>query len=168
MHPIIVDPYPAITRLELEQFEQKLGYTLPQSYKNFLLENNGGIPEPEFFWSESRQKELEFSYFLGLDPTQTNADTEGFYDLNCAYKDLFFYNMQQGFLLPIAPDGEGNDYCLSLREQDYGKIYIWDQENVPCTYDENDVPNGIDENALQKELCFESFEDLLNQSRFHS
>lgn len=159
----IMDPYPAITRLELQQFENKLGFVLPADYKAFLLENNGGIPESELFWSEPRQQELEVSYFLGLDPTQTDANTEGFYDLNCAYEDLLFYNLQQGFLLPIAPDSEGNDYCLSLREQDYGQIYLWDQEDLPCTYDENDIPNGIDEAKLQQSLCFESFEALVKQ-----
>lgn len=41
--------YAPITEEKISDFEQKIGFELPDDYKKFILKTNGGIPRPNEF-----------------------------------------------------------------------------------------------------------------------
>lgn len=54
----------AITYKEIEDFEKENDYNLPQSYKDFLVNNNGGIPKENIFWDGNLETGISFFYPL--------------------------------------------------------------------------------------------------------
>lgn len=117
----IENSYPKISRQQIADFESRQGLSLPQSYKEFLLNVNGGEPVPNEFevpnWSgESSMVQA----FYGIHA--------GEYD-NLAEKIAMFQDrLPEGFL-PIASDPGGNLLCLGTKGDDEGRIYFWDHED---------------------------------------
>jgi hypothetical protein len=106
------DNRPPVTVTQLETFEAELGFTLPPSYREFLLHHNGGRPSlPRFYIPDCE------SYAL-VD------DLMGVYREEAAI-DIWMDELEEhrGRFLPIGLDSEGN---LLLLEIESGKIYYWD------------------------------------------
>src|SRR5215472_5355466 len=40
--------YPPVSEADVQRYEQRLGVTFPDDYRNFLLTTNGGIPTPRY------------------------------------------------------------------------------------------------------------------------
>lgn len=112
----------------ISQFEVLMNIKLPQDYKDFMLENNGGMP-------------IESWMFDFIDINQINnrsviqnflviylEETDEIDDLGQSYKIL----SEQGFappsVLPIAEDPSGNIIFLVIAEEGFGKIYFGDHE----------------------------------------
>ena len=118
--PVLQDSYDPISKSELEAFEDKLGIKLPNDYRSFLLEHNGG------------DYPFEVSTSFGpSDPRYTIV--KSFYPLFTDEDSLLAVSrrvnsqLPQGFL-PIGTDGMGNHICLVFSEQDKGSIWFWDHE----------------------------------------
>jgi hypothetical protein len=98
-----------LTLEELSKFEQDYNLKLPESYRNIMLEYNGGYPEKTYFQGG-------IVYF---DPIKYgNTTLEKMID------------GMQGFLpkgaFPFA-DYSGQSLCISLNKTDYGAIYFLDE-----------------------------------------
>ena len=52
-------PVGPTTEEQISKFEKHIGHRLPSGYRNFLLEHNGGKPEPDAFkmnlWGEEEE-----------------------------------------------------------------------------------------------------------------
>jgi hypothetical protein len=97
-----------ISELELTQFSEELELKLPEAYKLHILENNGGYPENEYF------KNIHVHYFYAI--------KKGEYPLEekiSNLKDVLPINY-----FPFTSDEGGNQVCISLNEEDYGKVYF--------------------------------------------
>jgi hypothetical protein len=128
---------------ELEDFEKVNNRKLPEDYRSFLLESNGGVPRPNL-----RQITGKIvSCFLGM---HNGPDYSSLYRAIESYSGRLPYCS-----FPIASDPFGNLFIMSLEEDCYGYIYFWDHEN------ESPVTDG----HYVKNCHFEaySFSDFINE-----
>ena len=97
----------------LNSFELEHGITLPDDYRSFLMEHNGGKPSPAVVTIPDCSQESIIDHFLGL-----GRDGEDLEDWVCELQD----EMPSGFL-PIGFDPGGNAILLDVND---GVIYYWD------------------------------------------
>ena len=107
----------------LQQLESQVGVRLPEDYRRFLAETNGGRPESSRFAMRTAAGENEsvVDWFLTLDPV------EELYSIP-EYRSMYSDRIPGG-LLPIACDPLGNLVLLDLGEKAYGSVYFWDHEH---------------------------------------
>lgn len=112
----------SISLSEISLFEKEILHELPEDYKKFLLENNGGQPVPPFF-PIAGSKENPFSLvheFFGLFRARNSSDLRWNYNI--------YFRRLPSELIAIATDDSGNKICISVRKKDYGSIFFWDHE----------------------------------------
>ena len=109
---------------EIEKFEEKIDAKLPKDYVEFLLKYNGGRPKQD-------------AYNNMIEPINSQIDggaVSWFYTLAEDYHyNLFknyqiFENRMPKELIPIGDDGGGNQICLAVGGDNYGKVYFWDHD----------------------------------------
>ena len=129
----------------LHDFEAQIRIDLPDDYKKFLLEYNGGKHLPDFFWIEYQHDGSIVYQFYGLyseiGPFSINTYTG---------KDLYGIPIS---MLPIGDDGTGNYICIGIYPDNLGEIFFLDHELHPV-HDANSMV-GITKLAG-------SFTDFLN------
>jgi len=122
---------PEISEEDLRLLEAEIPVTLPQDYRQFLLEHNGGRPEPDSYPLQGLAKNPygAIQLFFGIgNPVETSSI-------------LWNYRVMEGRippnLFPIACDNSGDLLCLSLYGDDAGSVVFWDYyaEHYPPTYD---------------------------------
>lgn len=105
----------------IEDFERNLDIVLPSSYRTFLLQYNGGHPQPNMFPIQGFYADthglLEWFFCIA------EGDV---YDL--VQNKQVYKNRAPSDLLPIGTDPGGNLICLGVKGKNYGKIYYWDHE----------------------------------------
>lgn len=100
-----------LTQKELEDFEKQYNLKLPKTYKEIILEYNGGYPEKRYF------KDYRFYFFpikYGDSPTVERM-------IEVTPEDV----LPKGFF--NFGDSCGLMLCISLNEKDYGTIYYVDE-----------------------------------------
>ena len=112
---VLTDTNPAISREDLLQFEEFLGKNLPEAMKNFYLQYNGGQPQVKGVHDDRHL--FPFNSFDSLEEIR---------------KSLTWFDdeaVPAGFkatdLLHFAYDPGSGNYALSLRAEDYGKVYFY-------------------------------------------
>lgn len=127
----MLDVGPQLTTARLVALERQLGVVLPENYKLFLLNHNGGRPKPNFFLIHGFERNPfgSIHYFFGIDDDVKSSD------VGWNYKT--YYGRMPRELLPIAGDGSGNVICLSIKGANKEFIYYWDHdaETSAPTYD---------------------------------
>ena len=102
----------SISLNDIIEFEKSYNLKLPEEYINHILQENGGYPEKD------ECEDCVIASFYSIKYGRNNV-AEVIHNLqtieNVLPKDLF----------PFAYDQGGNDFCISLAKEDYGKIYIW-------------------------------------------
>ena len=117
----IVDSYSPLDMEDIRRVEGKLGFNIPEEYRDFLLRNNGGKPIPNAVKYEGEY----FDYVACFYGARFNT-----------YADDIFRNVEEyneyilPHYLPIADSPSGNVYCLSLKSTDFGAVYCWDHETA--------------------------------------
>jgi len=107
---------------EIQQFEQRIGSTLPADYRNFLIANNGGRPNPSAFsftTCQGKHEDSSVHYFFGIHDGRIGS-LEG--------KAVLRGQRIPTDFLPIATDAFGNLILIGLGSQNQGKVYFWDHE----------------------------------------
>jgi hypothetical protein len=119
-----------ISEVSLALFEQELDLTLPTDYRDFLLEHNGGKPNPCIFpvANNPYDNKSMLHYFFGV--------TDGELGNLAKWIKLQEDKLPED-LIPIGIDLGGNLLCLSVRGDFYGKIYFWDAD-IP--EDDEEIP----------------------------
>jgi len=121
---------------EIRIFETKMGVELPEYFKFFLADQNPFVVSEKNYIKGNRSFEVHHFYPL-------HADAElSLMMVNSVLKDHF-----NGSFVVFADDSGGWLYILSVRKEDYGKVYF-------CRMDEEL------ENALT--LLADSFEEFIN------
>ena len=107
--------------------EQFLKLRLPDDYRGFLLDTNGGQPDPNAFPLQGNPYDTFglVEYFFSA----SSHDSD--YDL--LDNTEVFQNRVPADLLPIAFDPGGNLICLAVSGEKRGGIYFWDHndESMP-------------------------------------
>lgn len=108
---------PAPSREAIKEFEEKLGFPLPVSFREFLLRNNGGTPPRDCcIWTDdARDICLYVQYFFPIADKKPNLESE-----MAAFPMKLSKN-----LLPICLEGSGSYLLLDLSS---GSILLWDYE----------------------------------------
>lgn len=156
MTPQIKRPGAMLQEKILAEFERKHGFLLPTTYRAFLLEHNGGTPEPSSYCRKRNKKPSEeCRYFFGLQCGRSYAEIEDALETYLGEDETRIPRR----LLPIAEDSFGNLICLSLRGEDVGKVYFWDHEEE---LEQKRTKTG-DVNDAAISLIADSFDAFLTQ-----
>lgn len=145
----IVDPLPAgpTTSAEIKAFEKHIGHKLPSEYRSFLLEHNGGHPDPDAFSFDSGRGEEEnivLCFFPMRNVKLGNVDVIGLnglrkWPVHCAWDDLqkdlvnLYETELEHPLLPIGTDGSSNYFCIILDGKQSGSVVFLDHETAEAT-----------------------------------
>jgi hypothetical protein len=121
---------------------------LPEDYRNFLLEHNGGIPLKKIFFLKDGSDAIGVDEFFGI--------IKG---LNTNFSNLLFKQKYSGDrvpsnMLPIGRESLGNLILLSVKGPDRGKIYFWDHEK--------ESPEGVIPDYSNLTLIADSFEEFFD------
>lgn len=105
----------------LESFEAYHNLKLPKDYREFLLMYNGGYPNPGIYTIGDEQGESVLNIFYGIGDMYDNLEKKF---------DIFDEILEIGFI-PIADDPSGNQICIGMNGEHFGRIYHWahDEEN---------------------------------------
>jgi cell wall assembly regulator SMI1 len=118
-----------LTNESIAKFESELEIELPQDYRRFLLENNGG--EPQENWA--------FDFFEFNVPDKTSSVIRYFYkvfdnkthevdDLKSIYKALVRSGQIPKEYLPIAEDPFGNIIFLRVDKKNFDNVVFGNAE----------------------------------------
>lgn len=140
----IRDPLPVgpTTEAQVAAFEEYIGHPLPTEYREFLLQYNGGHPDPDAFllnMDSEEQEDIVMCFFPLCDPPPDSEEDEGpeglrKWPLRCAWDDLQsdLENLEEiepeEPLLPIGTDGSGNYFCVVLEGSRRGSVVFFDHE----------------------------------------
>lgn len=105
---------------DVENFEAETGLIFPESYREFLLIHNGGIPDNSRISIPGHKARIIQSFYALTNPAKIYTIRY----LVETYKDRIPKEM-----LPIANDPAGNLFLINAGSgRDYGKIYFWNHE----------------------------------------
>ena len=126
------DVGPLLTEQQLVDTELRIGLKVPEQYRCFLREQNGGKPEPDGFWIYERDQRTRADWskvtrFIGV-------DVGGHHDL--AFFAANLADILPPDLFPIGDDLAGNVIAISTRPADDGAILYWNHE-----YEDQAEPN---------------------------
>lgn len=122
MSMVIKDSKKKLTPEDIESFEGTNTTLLPDNYKIFLQNNNGGRPEPGGFnirYQDGRIERGSVHYFLSI--------YDGDYSNLGGYIKAYFGRIPAG-LLPIAYDDLGNLILLKCVDHESGAVLFWDHD----------------------------------------
>lgn len=141
----------------IETVERKLGFIFPDSYKNYVINNNGGHIEGTYI-DESGIKEIISFRFLAFEEQileQANILKD------CTPKNI----------IPFAADAGGNYYCFDYKENlNKPTIVVLDHESMITQEEYNEFdPQEIDNMTLEEiqredsiTEIFDSFDIITN------
>ncbi len=109
-----------ITDPQIALLEQELGSRLPDDYKQFLLNTNGGVPEPNEFDVPATSTGSGVNIFYGSLAKAHDGDL--------VYEQILLKDRLPDRLVAIADAEGGNRVCLSSRPEDFGVVFFWDHE----------------------------------------
>jgi SMI1-KNR4 cell-wall len=120
----ILDCANNMSQNEILELETKIRVPLPGTYKDFLMQYNGGKPEPnEFIYVEnSHEKYAILQRFLGISE-RSYSNLYGYIETFKEHEERIPSN-----LIPIAHDPGGNLICISVMGEDIGKVYFWERD----------------------------------------
>lgn len=101
----------------LEEFEKENKLKLPDDYRAFLIEHNGGSPSP----ATNPTPETDVQWIYGIH--------NGEYWASLKWHIKTLSGRIPANTLPIANDSGGNIFLLSLHPDSYGEVWFWDHEN---------------------------------------
>ncbi|REK48437.1 MAG: SMI1/KNR4 family protein [Planctomycetota bacterium] len=104
----------------IRRFESALGAELPVAYRRFVLESNGGRPEPSAFRFQTTEGESDslVDWFYTFAPDE---------DYNIHDNLNIFRDRIPTGLIPIACDPFGNQILLGVNIR-RGEVFFWDHE----------------------------------------
>lgn len=116
----ISESFGPISRDDLEQFEVTSGLSIPENYRKFLLETNGGIPEPDAFLIPNCETKAIVGLLYGLQTEPPSFDI--------AHQLLSLRDRLPEGCIPIGEDPGGNLLLLGTLDAERGKIFFWDRD----------------------------------------
>lgn len=96
----------------LDQLEDEVGLHLPDEYRRYLLQQDGGR-------LENNSQAIKSFFGLGADVPEHRSMWA---------KLETYHDRLPPWLLPVASDAFGNLLAISLRPGDLGSIWFWDHE----------------------------------------
>lgn len=109
-----------LSEKDIEELELGLNVILPENYKQFLMQYNGGRPVPDCYPIEGLKNNPYggIHFFFGIHREIDSGNLSWNYT-------VMEGRLPKGFL-PIASDGSGDILCLALSGKNEGRIFFWD------------------------------------------
>lgn len=141
-----------MTAAEVAEFEATLPGPLPQDYRTFLLEQNGGWA-PSCWWPPERgPADFVTSEFYSVGPVQELSESI------TETRHIFRGRIPDDYLA-IGGDVNGNQLCLALLSDEPGSVWFYDHElevdegEEPCSDLLTRVCGTFDELLETVEVC---------------
>lgn len=137
----IKDPEIIINSKDIKKIEKKLNINLPEDYKKHLLKYNGGHPIKNGY---------PLIEYIDNDPNDNSADIAWFLAIYDGEYDNFLKNYHTfkiwqkrmpDELIPIGCGSGGDQICISVKGNNYGKVYFWNHEQEAYEGEEPDYSN---------------------------
>ena len=120
---ILENKGPRIEMKEISDFESRWGIVLPDSYRNFLLLNNGGVPTPDTIEILNLlNSPTDVQVFFGIGRSVESSDLSW-------NMELINERCPELNVLPIACDSGGGIFCLQMEGSAAGGILYCDIES---------------------------------------
>jgi hypothetical protein len=128
---LTIIPNGQVSEADICVLEHKLGFSLPNDYRTFLKDNNGGeVEDYQSFFVKSLAQELLMHVFFGVDQPIRSQNLQ-------FWMDEFKEDLQEGaFIFGRDPGGVLLTYITT--GEDKG-IYLWDHAHV--------FPNSTEEDG---------------------
>jgi hypothetical protein len=136
-----LNTYDKIETSQIEDFESEIKKSIPKSFIKFLLKNNGGRAS-EVVFTENNGTHHVVNDFLPLTENR-NGSIRSLLPLVNDERPLIEW-------LPFGYDPGGWVFCICLKDEDYGKIYLFRMDKI---YEDN------------FDYVCNSFEDFINGLR---
>lgn len=104
----------SIDTTAIVQLENHLSATVPSDYRQWIVDNNGEIPQNEYWYLCPPDRKLKLVKFIPLLGREDSGVLQYLFDL----KEL----TGEHALLPFAMDNEFRLLAISLRKRDYGSV----------------------------------------------
>jgi hypothetical protein len=112
-----------LSETEVTDFENVNSIKLPLEYKQFLLDFNGGVPEP----NRNLNPNTYVTCILGMHNGPYHASL---------YKHIDMFKERLPLsTFPIGTDPFGNLFIMTLHSESYGQIFFWAHEEEPKIQD---------------------------------
>jgi hypothetical protein len=112
--------YGRLDEKKLLKFEADIHGRLPEDFRAFLLEHNGGKPIP-FSFTISKELGIDsIHHMLGL------HNGPKYFRLDKSWKA--YRNRMPTTIVPFADDPCGNALCIGISGNEEGNIFFWDHE----------------------------------------
>jgi hypothetical protein len=115
----ILDANEKLDEETVSRLEAAWRLKLPESYRKFLMEFNGGRPTARRFKFKGRTRGSSVDRFLGVHNREHNNLLE--------YIETYRGRIPPN-LLPIAHDPGDNLIAISIDGPDKGRVYFWDHD----------------------------------------
>lgn len=111
---------PPLSAQDLEEFEERVGVTLPDEYRQFLLTVNGGWATTDFHHPLTADGDFGIDCLYGIGIEDEYRSMERSLE---AYEGRY-----PSEFLPVGEDPGGNLVLIQWRGDDVGSIHFWDHE----------------------------------------
>lgn len=139
---------PRPTAEDVKDFETKIGLVLPEDYKKFLVEKNGGVPKKSKINTDLLGTKVVQQFYAIKNPAK---------NYTLSYLLEIYSGRIPDRMLPIADDPAGNLYLCQLQPGDTcGKIYFWNHEE-----EADGEPQPYFDNIIHVADSFSDFLSLL-------
>ncbi|GAB3504965.1 SMI1/KNR4 family protein [Spirosoma knui] len=137
-HLVITQVGCSLTPADLESAEEKLGLTLPNSYKEFLLRANGGIPDHKYYtwqdtWGETTGNRID-SFYSVDEMVKGNL-----------YNRDYIPEMHAANLVMIADTWAALVVCIGVGTENFGKVFEFEHEPQLISENLDDFISGLRE-----------------------
>ena len=117
---------PCITEDRIREFEEHFSQPFPDDYRQYLMLHNGGEMENgdvDVIYVQPDSSDIYYIFSIfGIDHPKGYLDIDDYRKLNLEF------GMYPNHFLAIGVDAGANYYCISLGDDDYGRIYFWEYE----------------------------------------
>ena len=137
----LITQVPLPTSDEVRAFEEINGVILPKHYKAFLMEQNAFQVVESYFSKDEQIFRINLFYPFQISGKKNNQGD----NLQQVYED--FLSIFGKKHIAFADDTGGWQFVISLKEEDYGKVYF-------CRMD-MDIPEALT-------LLADNFEEFIN------
>lgn len=103
---------------DLKDFEKSNSITFPSDYREFLIEHNGGVPEPNKIRLQYSSTDVQVLFGM----------YKGDHYANFFKAVQVFHNRIPSWYIPIGRDSGGNLFIMSLWEENKGVVAFWSHE----------------------------------------
>jgi hypothetical protein len=167
IRPVVGDTFLPLADGEIADIERAIGHQLPALYRQFLSRYGASGFQRLVLFRSARRLPPHISDWGGdYLSALYGKEPEGRDMFDLLTRIRFYKGRMPDSMIPIGDNGLGNQICLGVSGEAFGKVFYWDRHNE---FDEDDYledheppvpPEMLQQNV---HLVAHSFEDFLQR-----